>query len=229
MTTTDTDRPSILTEDTDPFCLPAEQLTSLLEGAPWQRYAVLGDSISEGIGDPSPGYTTSPWADRVANTLRTVQPDLAYLNTGRMGATSSRVLDTQLDAVLDYAPDLVHVTCGANDLWSPDADLATTTANLTTLTEKLVATGATVTTLTLADNFRDPRMRAMRERMMRLNDVVRAIAGRYDLVCVEMWEHPIRLREDVLSADAIHFAMSGHAVMASEMVTALHDRLVREG
>ena len=38
---------------------------------PWRRYVALGDSFTEGIGDPEPespgGYRG--WADRVAETL----------------------------------------------------------------------------------------------------------------------------------------------------------------
>jgi lysophospholipase L1-like esterase len=68
-------------------------------------------------------------------------------------------------------------------------------------------------------------MRPMRERMSALNDLVRTMAARYDAILVEFWDHPLRLRPDVMSADLIHFTMSGHAVVASEMVRALHGRL----
>ncbi|MGW0040398.1 SGNH/GDSL hydrolase family protein [Rhodococcus sp. NPDC003348] len=220
--------PAGLTEATDPYCLPQQDLGELLAGAPWRRFAVLGDSIAEGIGDPSPGYATVSWADRVANSLRTAQPDLAYLNTGRMGATSARVLDTQIEPVSDFAPDLVHITCGANDLWSPDADLAAMRANVTTVFDRVAATGAAITTLTFADNFRGPRLQAIRERMIVLNDTMRELAGRYDAVCVDLWQHPMRLRPNLLSADGIHFSMSGHAVLATEMVRALHTRITRQ-
>lgn len=232
MTDTTTDAPSRVptprTEATDPYCLPQERLTELLTGAPWRRFAVLGDSISEGIGDPSPGYATVPWADRVANSLRSVQPQLGYLNTGRMGATSAQVRATQLDPVTAFGPDLVHITCGANDLWSPDADLTVMRANVGAVFAQVASTGATITTLTFADNFRGPRLRAIRERMMVLNDTVRDVAEEFDAVCIDLWQHPMRLRPNLLSADGIHFSMSGHAVLATEMVRALHSRIARQ-
>ncbi|MBH0121645.1 SGNH/GDSL hydrolase family protein [Rhodococcus sp. CX] len=213
------------TEATDPMCLPAATQAALLADAPWSRYAVMGDSIAEGIGDPSPGYATSPWADRVAAALRATHPDLAYLNTGRMGATSGQVVATQLSPVLDFAPDLIHITCGSNDLWSARPDLRRTADNLESLFAAAHDTGATVTTLTLADAFVGDDMLALRDGVMAVNDLVRTLAAQYDAVLLDLWQHPLRLRPELLSADRIHFTMTGHAVLATEMVRALHARM----
>ena len=38
---------------------------------------------------------------------------------------------------------------------------------------------------------------------------------------IDMWDHPIMKRPDLLSADRIHFAASGQAVMAAEVVRGL--------
>ncbi|MEE2032434.1 SGNH/GDSL hydrolase family protein [Rhodococcus chondri] len=215
------------TEATDPMCLPPHAQTALLVDATWTRYAVMGDSIAEGTGDASPGYTTSPWADRVAAALRTVHPDLDYLNTGRMGATSGRVVETQLSTVLEFGPDLIHITCGSNDLWSPEADLRRTADNLELLFSAAYDSGATVTTLTLADAFVGEDMLRMRDGVIAVNELVRNLAAKYGAVLLDLWNHPLRLRPELLSADRIHFTMNGHAVLASEMVRALHDRLIR--
>lgn len=217
----------IRTESTDPMCLGTSEARALLTDAPWSRYAVMGDSIAEGIGDPSPGYASTPWADRVAAALKPTQPDLAYLNTGRMGATSAQVLDEQLQTVLDFGPDLVHITFGANDLWMPDADADAMAHNLETAFGAVHRSGAQISTLALADVFVGRRMQPMRERIAHLNYVTRTLAARYDAVLVDMWEHPLRLRPDLMSADRIHFAMSGHAVLATEVIRALHERAAR--
>lgn len=230
MTNSPFDTPAVAsrwTEATDPMCLPAAAQAALLAEAPWTRYAVMGDSIAEGVGDPSPGYATSPWADRVAAALNATHPDLAYLNAGRMGATSGQVVETQLAPVLEFAPDLVHITCGSNDLWSGKPDLRRTADNLEALFAAARGTGATVTTLTLADAFVGEDMLALRAGVMAVNDLVRALAAGYDAVLLDLWEHPLRLRPELLSADRIHFTMTGHAVLATEMVRALHVRMSR--
>lgn len=217
----------VRTEADDPMLLPADEARRLLVGAPWQRYAVLGDSIAQGVGDPSPGYTSTAWADRVAGTLSSVNPGLAYLNTGRIGATTAQVLAEQLQPVLDFEPDLVHLNCGGNDLFLPGGSVEELRTNLDALFGALARSGAQVCTFTLADVWEVERMRPMRpmrDRMAALNDVVREMAARYDAILVEFWDHPLRLRPDVMSADLIHFTMSGHAVVAAEMVRALHSR-----
>lgn len=213
---------TVFTEATDPMCLPADAARALLAEAPWRRYAVLGDSIAQGVGDPSPGYAPVPWADRVAEALG---PELTYLNTGKMGATSREVIDTQLQRVLDFRPDLVHISGGANDLWAPDADLEVTARNLDALFAAVDSIGARTAIFTIADVFVGSRMQAVRARFAAYNDVVREVASRYDSIVVELWNHPLRHRPDVLSADRIHFTMVGHAVAATEMIMALSSRL----
>ncbi len=50
-----------LTEANDPILLPAAAARELLRGLPWQRFAVVGDSVAAGTGDPWPGYEDIPW------------------------------------------------------------------------------------------------------------------------------------------------------------------------
>lgn len=211
----------IHTEANDPLVIDNAEAARLLQGAPWRRFAVMGDSVAEGIGDPSPGYATSPWADRVAAALRVGQPDLEYLNTGRMGATTRSVIRHQLDPVIDFGPDLVHITCGANDLWQSDPDIEALAHNLDHLFRTVANSGAQISTVAFADAFIGPTMGPMRSRIHTLNEIVRELAQDYDAILLDLWEHPLRLRTDLLSADLVHFAMSGHAVVASEMIKAL--------
>ncbi|MDO3648540.1 SGNH/GDSL hydrolase family protein [Nocardia mangyaensis] len=216
------------TETDDPLLLTPEQAHTLLADAPWRRFAVLGDSIAAGTGDPSPGYAPTGWADRVAAALTAVQPTLAYRNTGRIGATSTQVLDRQLPEILQFAPDLVHVNCGGNDLFEPGADLDRLRENLSTICTALTATGAQLSVFTVADVWDVERMapmRPMRSKMAALNDIVRAIAADYDAVLTEFWEHPVRSRPELMSADLLHFTTSGHAVVASEVIKSLGARI----
>ncbi|MFR9751538.1 SGNH/GDSL hydrolase family protein [Nocardia sp. 004] len=218
----------IRTESNDPMLLSPAASRRLLAAAPWQRYAVLGDSIAQGIGDPSPGYEPRGWVDRVAAVLESVRPGLVYLNTGWIGATSAQALDEQLPSVLEFRPDLVHLNCGGNDFFPQAASPADVRANLDTLFAALTRTEAQVVTFTLA-NVWDPEhmapMRQLRDRMAILNDLICELAAHYDALLLELWDHPLRLRPDLMSTDLIHFSMSGHAVLASEVVRTLADRV----
>ncbi|NNH69203.1 SGNH/GDSL hydrolase family protein [Nocardia uniformis] len=200
--------------------LSPDAARALLAEVPWRRFAVIGDSTAAGTGDPAPGYETRSWPDRLARALRSAHPDLEYLNTGVMGATIAQVRDTQLRQVLEFAPDLVHISCGGNDLFLPDADLARVESDLDELCAALAADGARLSMFTLADAFFD-RLRSLRPRFVAFADIVRRVAGRHDAILTEFWEHPARLREDWLSADRIHLTMAGQAVVAAELLKSL--------
>jgi lysophospholipase L1-like esterase len=212
---------SPLTEESDPFCLSPANAVELLAGAPWRRFIAIGDSLSAGTGDPSPGYAPLGWADRVANALRRVHPGLAYLNLAEIGATTARTLATQTDRMLAFGPDLVHVPSGANDLFRPEPDFAAIERTLRRVFELAAGTGAQLTAFTLGSAFVVPRFEDWRDRVRTLNAIVRALALDHDAVLADMWDHPVNSRPDLLSADRIHFSTSGQAVMASEVIRGL--------
>ncbi|MFI7632749.1 SGNH/GDSL hydrolase family protein [Nonomuraea sp. NPDC049400] len=209
------------TEESDPFCLPPERAADLLARAPWRRFATVGDSLAAGTGDPSPGYAGLGWPDRVAGVLRRVHPGLAYLKAAEAGATAARTLSTQLDRLAGFAPDLVHVSCGVNDLFRPVPDYAAITTTLARVFERAAASGAQLTTFTLGRAFVVPRFADWGERVRRVNDITRGLAADHGAVLVDMWDHPVNDRPDLLSADRIHFAAAGQAVLATEIVKGL--------
>ncbi|WP_039825378.1 SGNH/GDSL hydrolase family protein [Nocardia testacea] len=216
------------TESDDPMLVSTDSARALLRAAPWRRYAVLGDSIALGVGEASAGYREIGWADRVAEVLTAVNSEVRYLNTGQIGATSDQMLAEQLAPVLRFRPDLVHISCGGNDLFHPGGDTDRLRANLDTAFSALAATGAQLCAFTVADVWDTERMapmRPMRPRMAELNAIVREVAARYDAVLVDFWDHPLRLRPDLMSTDLIHFTTSGHAVVATEMIRALAARI----
>ncbi|MFF5437970.1 SGNH/GDSL hydrolase family protein [Streptomyces achromogenes] len=209
------------TEETDTFCLTALDAAAMLFDAPWQRYAVIGDSLSAGTGDKSAGYGGQGWSDRVAHVLRQVRPGLAYLNTAVDGATTVDTLAHQADRMREFAPDLLHLPCGANDLLRRAPDFGEIERNLRTMYDLAAATGALLTTFTLGRSYVVPVFPDWTERVLALNDLTRTLADEYGAVVVDMWDHPVNSRENLLSADRVHFSTSGQAVMASEMVRAL--------
>lgn len=220
-----TSTPLALTEESDPFCLRPAEAAALPARMPWRRFAVVGDSLSAGTGDPAPGYGSAGWPDRFVDVLRRVRPELAYLNTAEVGATTVRTLDTQLGRAAAFAPDLLHLPCGANDLLRREPDFTAIERNLRRLYEAAAATGALLTTFTLGRAYVVPVFPDWGERVRAVNAVTRALAAEYGAVVVDMWDHPVNSRPDLLSSDRIHFAAAGQAVMAAEVVRALARRL----
>jgi lysophospholipase L1-like esterase len=208
-------------EESDPFCLSPQSAARLLAGAPWRRFASIGDSLAAGTGDPAPGYAAIGWTDRMAGILGRVHPDLAYLNAAEIGATTTRTLAAQVGPLLEFDPDLVHISCGANDIWRRKPDLAEVGRNLRRIFESAAGTGARLTTFTLGKAFVVPGFADWHDRVRALNDLIRGLAADHAAVLVDMWSHPVNSRPDLLSADGIHFSTSGQAVLATELVKAL--------
>jgi lysophospholipase L1-like esterase len=213
------------TEETDPFCLPPLDAAALLFDAPWRRFAVIGDSLSAGIGDPSPGYATMGWADRVADTLRRVHPDLAYLNTAQTKATTAQALENQAERIRAFAPDLLHVPSGANDIVRRTPDFGHIEETLRDMYRLAAGTGAQLMTFTMGKAYVVPVFPDWDERVRTVNTITRRLAAEYGALVADMWGHPINDRANLLSADGIHFSASGQAVMASEVVKQLAHQL----
>ncbi|WP_332909572.1 SGNH/GDSL hydrolase family protein [Nocardia yamanashiensis] len=209
-----------LTEADDPMLLDDLTAAALLQYVPWRRFAVIGDSTAAGTGDSWPGYRDIPWADRVAHALATAHPGSAYLNTGQVGALIAEVRAGQLDALRDFAPDLVHISCGGNDLFRRDADLAQVERELDELCTLAASTGARLSMFTLADALRG-KFIAFRPLFEGFAELVRRVAARHDAILTEFWAHPGAQRPDWLSADQIHLTMAGHAVVATEIIKSL--------
>ncbi|MFD0688018.1 SGNH/GDSL hydrolase family protein [Actinomadura fibrosa] len=209
------------TEATDPFCLAQADAVAMLSGAPWSRFAVIGDSLSAGTGDPTPGYRDQGWSDRVADVLRRVRPELEYLNVSEIGATTAQTLQNQASRMVDFAPDLLHLPCGANDIVRRRPDFGEIERTLRRMYDVAAETGALLTTFTLGRAYVVPVFPDWTERIVTLNEIVRGLAAEYDALVVDMWDHPINDRDDLVSADRIHFSTSGQAVMAAEVVKKL--------
>ncbi len=87
--------------------------------------------------------------------------------------------------------------------------------------EIAAGTGAQLTTFTLGKAFVVPKFQDWQDRVSTLNAITRRLALDHGAVLVDMWDHPVNSRPDLLSSDGIHFSASGQAVMASEVVKGL--------
>lgn len=212
-------------EAADRDVLSAEAGAALLRRAPWHRMAVFGDSLSLGIGDPTPGYQDLGWAERVERTLRMVHPDLEFITTARVGATTAEAIQEQTTRIEEFGPDLLHVNSGANDIIRRTPDWSRIESDLRAMYEWAHGTGAQVSVFTLGRAFMIPAFPDFGQRVIRLNHITRTLAAEYGAVVAECWDHPLNDRSDLVSADGIHFARTGHAVIASILIDALSARI----
>lgn len=214
----------------DAHVLTDEEADDLLAGAPWRRFAILGDSIAEGLGEEAEGWGRRNWGVRVSDALRRRHPDLAFCNFGERYLTSRAVIDTQLGAALAFRPDLAAVVCGGNDMLDPEFDPADLDGNLDALVRPLRDAGADVITFTMFDITRAMELPAafgehIQDRLDQHAEIVRAVAARHDTIHVEFRTHPASADAGIYSSDRMHVNTRGHAIVAAATIEALGERL----
>lgn len=189
----------------------------------FHRYVALGDSFTEGVGDPDPGRPNGlrGWADRVAERLAAVEPDFRYANLAIRGRKLPAILEEQLEPGLALGPDLVTIHGGGNDVLRPKVDIDALAARYDAAIERLVGSGARVVMFTLFDPGTTGVYAAMRGRFAVFNEWAREIAERHEVTLVDMW----RMRDvelpTVMDSDRMHLNSAGHTYMATKVLDAL--------
>ncbi len=191
---------------------------------PWRRYVAIGDSFTEGVGDPDP---TAPnglrgWADRVAEVLSAQVDDFAYANLAVRGKLIGQIVDTQIEPAIELKPDLVTFSAGGNDVIRPGGDPDAVAQLFEDAVVRLTGTGATIVAFTGIDTEFTPVFRGIRGRVAIYNENIRAIADKYDCVVADQWAlkevQDMRFFDD----DRLHYNRLGHHEVARMVLRALN-------
>jgi lysophospholipase L1-like esterase len=189
----------------------------------FRRYVALGDSFTEGVGDPDP---TRPnglrgWADRVAEVLGRDVPGFGYANLAIRGRKLGPILDEQLEPALALAPDLVTIYAGANDILRPQVDVDALVATYDDALGRIAATGARLLVWTAFDPGGSATFGLLRGRFAVYNELVREVAERHGADLVDFW----RMREyrdwGLWDPDRMHMGPAGHQRMATAVLDLL--------
>jgi lysophospholipase L1-like esterase len=191
---------------------------------PWSRYVALGDSFTEGIGDPEP---LSPgghrgWADRVAEVLSSKTDDFAYANLAVRGKLIKQILDEQVEPAIALRPDLITISAGGNDVIRPGTDPDLIAALLDEAVGRLSADGATVVVFTGVDVGFSPVFRSIRGKVAIYNENVRAVAAKYDAIVADQWSLTEIQDVRMWAPDRLHLAPLGHHTVARMVLAALN-------
>ena len=111
-------------------------------------YVALGDSFTEGVGDPYPDGSLRGWADLFATELAAAAPGLQYANLAIRGKIVRQVLAEQVPVAAALAPDLASLAAGGNDLLRRKADPAALAADMEQAVSSLRAAGSQVIVFT---------------------------------------------------------------------------------
>jgi lysophospholipase L1-like esterase len=187
------------------------------------RYVALGDSFTEGIGDPHPGSANGlrGWADLVASQLAYHRSDFRYANLAVRGRTMDDILQDQVEAAIALEPDLVTVYAGLNDLLKIRTDIDAMMARYGAALGRLQRAGARVLTFTAADIGAVPVFRRLRGRAAIYNELLRAIVDELGLDLVDFWRLSEFRDPRLWDGDRIHLSPLGHTQIAARVLDQL--------
>ena len=191
---------------------------------PWSRFVAIGDSFTEGVGDPepdSPGGLRG-WADRFAEVLSQQNEDFAYANLAVRGKLIRQITDEQLETAIELRPDLVSICAGGNDVIRPGADPDAVAVQLEYLLRKLRETGATVMVFTGVDVALQPVFRSMRGKVAIYNENIRKVAQRHDCIVIDQWAIEELQDPRFWADDRLHLNSLGHHTVTRTALAALN-------
>lgn len=200
----------------------------------FRRFVALGDSFTEGVGDPDP---TRPnglrgWADRAAEALAARAAadghDFGYANLAVRGRKLLPILAEQVEPAIALQPDLITIYAGANDIVRPRVDLDALAAAYDEAVGRLAATGARVVLFTAFDPGANGIYAPIRGRFALYNEHIRMIAENHGAVVADSWRVSQLLPDGVLAhdprlwdVDRMHLGPAGHQIVAMMLLDAL--------
>ncbi|MFD3569326.1 SGNH/GDSL hydrolase family protein [Streptomyces sp. NPDC058667] len=186
------------------------------------RYVALGDSQTEGVGDGDDTIGLRGFADRLAERIAAVSPEVQYANLAVRGRLAGQVRAEQLGPALALRPDVATVIAGVNDLLRPRFDPDETAAHVEAMFAALTGAGARVATCTFPDIARiAPIARPVAPRIAALNDRIRLAAARHGVALAETSPHAAAADPRLWASDRLHASPLGHERISAALAHAL--------
>ncbi|WP_225849455.1 SGNH/GDSL hydrolase family protein [Streptomyces sp. HPF1205] len=183
-------------------------------------YTAVGDSFTEGVGDPGPDGGLVGWADRLAALLAErhaadarsggAAPRFRYANLAVRGRLLDQIVAEQVPRAIALAPDLVTFCAGGNDILRPGSDPDAIAERFEAAVADLAAAVGTVLVCTGFDTRGVPVLRHLRGKIATYTAHVRAIADRHGCPVLDLWS--LRSVQDrrAWSQDRLHLSSEGH-------------------
>ncbi|MER6288863.1 SGNH/GDSL hydrolase family protein [Streptomyces sviceus] len=194
------------------------------------RFVALGDSLSEGVGDPVGGGWRG-WAALLADGLA---ESVEFTKLAVSGSQTRDVLERQLPVGLGLRPDVVSVVVGVNDTLRCTFDIHAVAARLDEVYAAFTEQGAVLLTACLPDpgtmlGLPGALARPLARRQRAVNAVVHALSERYGAVHLHAAEGSWTTEPAMWSADRLHPSERGHRQLAVRFHAVLAERGVATG
>ncbi|MPY37090.1 SGNH/GDSL hydrolase family protein [Streptomyces adustus] len=200
------------------------------------RFVALGDSLTEGVGDPLGDPVRDPadaakwrgWAALLADGL--ADGPVEFTNLAVSGAQTRDVLERQTQDALRLEPDVVSVVIGVNDTLRCTFDIHAVAERLDKVYAAFTAQHAVLLTACLPDPGSMLRLpgalaRPLARRQRAVNAVVHALSERYGAVHLHASEEEWLTDRAMWSSDRLHPGERGHRQLA----VSFHDLLAKAG
>jgi lysophospholipase L1-like esterase len=185
----------------------------------FRRYVAIGDSSTEGLEDPDGDGGYIGFADRLAQHIADGQDEpLEYANLAIRGLRMREIRTTQLDDALAMQPDLMTIFGGVNDVISARCDFDALRAEFVIVFGEARRSGSTVVTFTMPDPAAiNPLAANLRDRVSKLNAIIRSEAARRDVLLVDFEEYPVAVDPRLWFDDRLHGNTLGHIRVAAAL------------
>jgi lysophospholipase L1-like esterase len=179
-------------------------------------YVAVGDSFTEGVGDPGPDGSFVGWADRFAVLLADRRPegDFKYANLAVRGKLLDQIVEDQLPQAVELAPDLASFCAGGNDILRPGTDPDEVAERFERAIARLTAVAGTVMVTTGFDTRGIPVLKHLRGKIATYNGHVRAVADRYGCPVLDLWSLKSVQDRRAWDGDRLHLSPDGHTRVA---------------
>lgn len=196
---------------------------------------MVGDSLSEGVGDPADGIRglrgqLRGWVFRLVDACGDAGRPLEVVNLAVRGADVARVRSDQLVDGLSSRPDASVCFIGVNDVFRPGFDVAAFARDYDAVVTGLAtSTSGPVVVMTLHDVVRGLPLpartrRRVHERVAAANAVILDVASRTGAALIETDRFSDELSAGrLLSIDRLHPNAAGHQRIATEVLDVLRD------
>jgi lysophospholipase L1-like esterase len=189
---------------------------------PWDSFAALGDSFTEGVDDLLPDGSYGGWADRVAERLAADRPGFRYANLAVRGRLLPRIVAEQVPVALRLRPSLVSLVGGVNDMLRPSFDPRFLERVLDHAVRQLQDGGSTVVLLVgVNPTVRSRLLARLMPRVEALNDAVQAVAERRGTITVDLFGAAVFDDRRLWSPDRLHLGPLGHERVAGAYLEAV--------
>lgn len=187
------------------------------------RFAALGDSFTEGVGDELPDGYVRGWADLFAEGVaRSSGAPIDYANFAIRGRLLEPIIREQLEPAIALAPTLVSFAGGGNDMLRPSVDVTTLVKMTERTLHAFIDIGAEPFMLS-SGNFTQwvPMGDRIKERGDEFVDAARTLAEKLGIPYIDNWADTELAKRQYWAEDRLHLGPIGHRRVAANALEVL--------